>query len=539
MFSRSRAVFVSASLMALAPWGFLTCDIEDASGEETVKSTPVFIYYGGREDKWVKHLHFDVAARWAAVPDSIRRHTWLQVRMPPETIYQKKDWHSDRAWDIEPRPNPHYAVRWPRFLDGLRYADENGIPISLAIPRYMKRLDGVPSVAKVEQLVTEHRCIKAIFFSEFACCRFTKIDERHLSDFVAPAQRRGLKFRMSAYLNDRFRIWNFLTAGPKWRGFLRENRQTIIPSYKCVEAIDLMLNWADCVGMWLSGMVNEWCFEFDAWYWPNRFANKHGLRRETYWPKQYPKGGLGMARRACPPYLVKDSMILAALTGCAYFATERCGCFGPRETLRPVFDKAAELILKRRLVRSKDQVLRLARVAVEYPQTSRKADQCGYRYYNMKLGPNYLWKEVFGIPDGGLDLVPNEGRHYIVPVIPPGRKVRKRFRRVLKADEVAQPELLRSVLAEHYPRRFIASDPSVLVFDAGDVLYITDSREENRTTLEFTLESNVEAGYRCTILAQDATPCDVEVATEKVPGGWRKKFILFAGCSALLELKKP
>jgi len=32
---------------------------------------------------------------------------------------------------------------------------------------------------------------------------------------------------------------------------------------------------------------------------------------------------------------------------------------------------------------------------------------------------------------------------------------------------------------------------------------------------------------------------DVEVATEKIPGGWRKKFILFAGCSALLELKKP
>ena len=84
-----------------------------------------------------------------------------------------------------------------------------------------------------------------------------------------------------------------------------------------------------------------------------------------------------------------------------------------------------------------------------------------------------------------------------------------------------------------------ASDPNVLVFDAGDTIDVTDSREENRATLEFMLESKVERDYRCTILAQDATPCEVEVATEKSPDGWRKKCILFAGCSALLEGRRP
>jgi len=41
------------------------------------------------------------------------------------------------------------------------------------------------------------------------------------------------------------------------------------------------------------------------------------------------------------------------------------------------------------------------------------------------------------------------------------------------------------------------------------------------------------------LLAQDVTPCEVEVATKKIRAGWRKKFILFAGCSALLEVRKP
>ena len=88
-------------------------------------------------------------------------------------------------------------------------------------------------------------------------------------------------------------------------------------------------------------------------------------------------------------------------------------------------------------------------------------------------------------------------------------------------------------------RRFKADNPNVLIFDAGQFVYVTDSREENRTTLEFTLESTTDQDYRCTYLAQDATPVEVEPVTEEVPGGWRKKFVLFAGCSALLEARTP
>jgi len=31
----------------------------------------------------------------------------------------------------------------------------------------------------------------------------------------------------------------------------------------------------------------------------------------------------------------------------------------------------------------------------------------------------------------------------------------------------------------------------------------------------------------------------VKPVTEEIPGGWRKKFVLFAGCSVLLEARKP
>lgn len=341
-------------------------------------------------------------------------------------------------------------------------------------------------------------------------------------------------------------------ADPQWLAFLCDNADVIVPTWKTVEPFDNMLNWADCVGLWLSDTVKIWGFQFDGWYWPNQYAVARGSWRAKFWPKIYLGNSptqasgstFGPAIMSTPPCLVKDTMVLAALSGASFFATERLVAFCPFDgggSLRSVREKTARLILQRRLHRTQDQVARLVKVAAINPATDLEVVGTGYVHsYAPQLARNQLWKSVFGIADGGLDIVPNEGRHFVVPVVPgtsdwPKSSPRPRF---ITPAEVKDGSF-QAALEQNYPRRFIASDPNVLVFDAGDTLYVTDSREENRTTLEFTLESKVAQDYRCTILAQDATPCDVEVATEELPGGWRKKFVLFAGCSALLEARRP
>jgi hypothetical protein len=310
------------------------------------------------------------------------------------------------------------------------------------------------------------------------------------------------------------------------------------------------------VGLWLSGATADWGFQFDAWYGSSRYQASRGfygknLFRQVYLgtsPTQASGHNCGPAIMSTPPCLVKDTMILAALSGAKYFTTERLVAFCPFDgggSLRSVREKTQRLILQRGLRQGKDQVGSLVKAAVLNPANDAEMADSGYfASFHPKRNPlpnrNILWRKVFGIQHPGLDIVPNEGKHFVAPVVPTDRPWYKADSppRLVTPAEV-KDGTLEKVLDKACVRRFAASDPNVLVFDAGPLVYVTDSREENRTTLDFTLEAKTAEDYRCTYLAEDATPVEIELVAEKIAGGWRKRFILFAGCSALLEAKEP
>ncbi|MFA6561353.1 MAG: hypothetical protein WCV00_05540 [Verrucomicrobiia bacterium] len=511
---------------------------------------PVFIF----DDGWFEEQGYrcwDVAFRWRAVPDDLKPHTWLTLYVAPEWIYHVKSYSTDKTEPIPPRRDPEYEKKHAALLASLDYCERERIPAMLMVRRYAKLREAAPSFETVEGLLQRYSCVRALLFAELGGSKFSDVDQEHLRGFVRLAKPQGRKVVWALYLHRGATLWNHLMADLQWLAFLRDNADVIVPTWKTVEPYDNMLNWADCVGLWLSGTVKSWGFQFDGWYWPNQYAVARGSHRAKFWPKIYLGNSptqasgstFGPAIMSTPPCLVKDTMILAALSGASFFGTERLVAFSPFDgdgSLRSVREKTARLILQRRLHRTQDQVARLVKVAAINPATDPEVAAAGYEHsYVSPAVPNRLWKTVFGIADGGLDIVPNEGRHFVVPVVPeksgwPAAIPRPRFITPVEVKDGS----FQTTLDQCYPHRFIASDPNVLVFDAGDTIYITDSREENRTTLEFTLESKAAQDYQCTILAQDGTPCDVEVATEKLPGGWRKKFILFAGCSALLQTQK-
>ncbi|MCX6898558.1 MAG: hypothetical protein NT105_07645 [Verrucomicrobia bacterium] len=518
--------------------------------KEDVTKNPVFIF----DDGWFEEQGYrcwDVEFRWRAVPDDLKPHAWLTLYVAPEWIYHVKSYSTDKTEPIPPRHDPEYEKKNAALLAALDYCEQHHVPTMLMVRRYAKLREAAPSFETVERLLKRYKCVRALLFAELGGSKFSDVDQEHLRGFVRLAKPQGRRVVWALYLHRGATLWNHLMADPQWLAFLRDNADVIVPTWKTVEPYDNMLNWADCVGLWLSGTVKSWGFQFDGWYWPNQYAVARRSHRAKFWPKIYLGNSptqasgstFGPAIMSTPPCLVKDTMILAALSGASFFGTERLVAFCPFDgggSLRSVREKTARLILQRRLHRTQDQVARLVKVAAVNPATDLEVAAAGYEHsYVSPAVPNRLWKTVFGIADGGLDIIPNEGRHFIVPVVPeqsgwPTAIPKPRF---ITPAEVKDGSF-RTTLDQCYPRRFIASDPNVLVFDAGDTIYITDSREENRTTLEFTLESKVAQDYRCAILAQDGTPCDIEVATEQLPGGWRKKFVLFAGCSALLEVEK-
>ncbi len=520
-------------------------------GASTPKETPVFIF----DDGWFEEQGYrcwDAEFRWRAVPDDLKAHAWLTLYVAPEWIYQVKSYSTDRTEKIPPQRDPEYGKKHAALLASLDYCEQHRISTMLVVRRYAKLREAAPSFETVEGLLKRYQCVKALLFAELGGSRFVDVDQEHLRGFAALAKRQGRKIVWALYLHRGATLWNHLMADPQWLAFLRDHSEVIVPTWKTVEPYDNMLNWADCVGLWLSGTVKNWGFQFDGWYWPNQYSVARGSHRAKFWPAVYLGNNptqasgntFGPAIMSTPPCLVKDTMILAALSGASFFATERLVAFSPFDgggSLRTVREKTARLILQRHLCRTRDQVARLVKVVAINPATDPEVAGAGYEHsYVSPAVPNRLWKTVFGIAAGGLDIVPNEGKHFLVPVVPENSgwpKTSPGLRLVTSAE--VKDGSFQGTLDQCYPRRFIASDPNVLIFDAGDTVYVTDSREENRTTLDFTLESKLPDEFRCIYLAQDGTPVVAEPVTDKTPDGWRKRFVLFSGCSILLEKTRP
>jgi hypothetical protein len=501
---------------------------------------PVFVYdYGWFEAHGYECWNLE--PMWNDVPANLKPCSWLILYVAPEHIYSSSGPNTGTKQDIEPRPDPEYARKDAALEKALEYADREAIGVVLMVRRWCKSAAAAPPYDRIDDACARHACVKGLLYTELGAHQFTPVCQEHVQRFTAIAKKHGKKAFWAAFMSRDLGLWNFLMSEPKWREFLAEYRDTLVPTWKNVEPSDNMLNWADCVGLWLSGTTTAWGFMFDSCYWPQYVGGVRNGQpgRRTYWSGVYPNHGHWFAAGTCgcPSYLVKDTMILAALSGCRYFQFERFRPFEPGGTLRPVRDKTASFIVDRRLWRTEDEVRKRVRVAVETPARHADLFTTGFSHTYTNQGPNLLWKAVFNIDDKGMDVIPNDGRYYVVPVVPPQTPSTDTLR-VLKAEEVAKTDEFRRILADRYPQRFVASDPHVLVFDAGDAVYLTDSRDDDRTTLDFTLESRVAYDCKCTFLTSDGTSTSVTPATEEVTQGWRKRFVLFPGCSVLMEEKK-
>ncbi|MEI8087552.1 MAG: glycoside hydrolase family 98 domain-containing protein, partial [Paludibacter sp.] len=486
-------------------------------------------------------------ARWNAIPVSVRPYAWLDLSMPREFDYEKFLEGDVREALPTPVRRVDFEAERSLFYQALERAQKKNIPLLLQmntgrfLEKYGLNTGTADEMAEYSDLFKHFPCIAGIHTAETAS--FLPISANvssHIKNFTALARKYNRKFVWTAFMAKRICLWNNLMTDSTWVSFMKENSNTIIPIWKNVEPHDNMLNWADCVGLWLSGHSGGWGIKFDSWYYSNLLAVKSGARREQYYPS-LGKNVMNMTLYACPPYLLKDGMILSALTGSSYFSTEAMGAYdyatdGP---LRSVLDKTYQFIVANQLWRSKNEVLALCKVALESPvQSEVLAKGFSHSFTKQSNSPNIVWNQVFGIADNGLDFIPNEGKNFIVPVVPKQDNAKKLFPLILKPEKITTGNALSAALASNYPRRFVASDANVLVFDAGKYVYITDSRETNRTDLEFSLESSSSDDYNFLYLMPDATCLtNIKPTKELSSQAWKVKILLPVGCSILMIKK--
>ena len=486
---------------------------------------------------------FDVSQRIAAIPASVRPYAWLAIYQPLQYDYYTTVGGVDTPL-TPPTVRPTYAAEQALFIAALEKAKASGVKVIIQLVTGKGNLlytYGVNSgttteIAYYDNLLATYPCIAALETVETGSWQALNANTtNHIINFTNLCSKYNRKFVWTSFIGTPIDLWNNLMTDVTLSAFIQANSNTIIPVWKNVEPADNMLNWGDCVGLWLSGYTNAWGFKFDTWYYSNYIPMTNGTTRSYYSTIGTGMDGIGLY--GCPSYLVKDNMILSVLTGSNYFSTEPNGVYdyvSPQGPLRGVIDNVYQLIVANLLVRSKSDVMALCKVAVESPTQSAIGSKGFTHSTTTATRPNILWKQVFAIPDSGLDIIPNDGKNFIVPVVPPTGSTAT-FTKLLTATSASSAAALSSTLTSYYPRRFIASDPNVLVFDAGKYIYITDSREDNRTLLQFTLQSTVAFNYNLILLTADGTVKTGVKPTQTASGaGWSINLLLPVGCSILL-----
>lgn len=515
--------------------------------------SPVFIFDDGwfelpwratsAEDARYGYRVWDVELRWRAVPQTLREHAWLVLYVPWRLISVSRD-AGDVYKEIAPEPDPLYAEKLSAFRSGLDYAQDHGIPILLMVRRWAKNRFSAPDYDLVESLLEDYTCVKGLYYNELGGSGLRDADAEHLKTFTAMAKAAGRKALWAIYCDKSFPAWSFLMADPVWRNFLAENKDVIVPLWKNVEPFNNMLLWSSCVGMWLSGLVGDWGFEFDDWHWINYFCHSRGMHRSEFAPAFHGEDSFEMCGMNCPPYLVKDTMILSAMTGAKYFQTEADPSFVPYDSpygssggsLRSVRQKVAELIATEGVRRSLAKVASNVRLAVETPAQPGDLARCGCQYTFTDEGPNVLFKETLGIPAGDLGTLPRKAPFFLPPLIPPGKGARLGVRTLAASEMAGGPELLCRALSERSASPLTSDDPDVLVFDAGDVVYVTDGRAEGRTSRIVSLTDASCGEYEFISLSADSTPVKVKAPpVKRTSVGCEMRLPLFAGGSFLLR----
>jgi hypothetical protein len=192
-------------------------------------------------------------------------------------------------------------------------------------------------IARFTNLFEKYSCIYGTQSEELACyLPFNTNVKNHLKTLIPLARKYNRKFIWTVLLSDKYFIWNKLLTDGEMAAFMKANYDTFLPMEKSVSVDDIMLNWADCVGMWLSGYSSAWSFKFDSFYYENYIIAEKGMaERDKH--QYYPSLGKNVARFyriACPSYLLKDSMILAALTGRVVLQTSQRRCLIMRPRVR-------------------------------------------------------------------------------------------------------------------------------------------------------------------------------------------------------------
>jgi len=306
----------------------------------------------------------------------------------------------------------------------------------------------------VEKLVQEFSCIKTInitenrfeHFSDYNVPRYaTPPHVRYAIDVIHMAARYGKLVSMSF-------------QGLKWMHIACDelNQPLVDTIYEFGEYIlpqnehlgpQHLTRQTSTWGFWIAGATEHWGVEPQSWWFENGRMLTPGLFGQD--PDN---------TRAMPPLLYRAMILEAVKMGATVFQFEpfwdlydydNSVCW--REAIYPTLMEA----INRRLIPTREQVMEKIKVAYHLrPAKTITEFHVNTRDVDWITNEGLLAKAAYGLWERFLqhELIPNKGRHYYIPLLPPKtpQAVLDRFAEVITPGRCDSVEAYEALLAKHY-----------------------------------------------------------------------------------------
>jgi hypothetical protein len=198
---------------------------------------------------------------------------WGPDHLYQKTVKRKHGWEPPLrsicpklVWDRVPEHLKSHVVL-DVGLDDFQICQENGINFDyqLSGPQSRPEAGDFLSSELLEEWFVKYQLLQSVTFSELDCLGFTSWKKKYLQTIIELAG----KYDKQVYLisNNTECMFRDIGMDPHFCELMKRLPDVIVPVWEIVKPVNAVLGLCNCLGLWLSGSVNQWGVNPQTWWW--------------------------------------------------------------------------------------------------------------------------------------------------------------------------------------------------------------------------------------------------------------------------------
>lgn len=274
----------------------------------------------------------------------------------------------------------------------------------------------------------------------------------------------------------------------RWPGFADRERErfaryrrNIVPMFKTTKGDLALHSYGAIEGLLVAGFAENTGTWADEWIWPGSGFTKLGqvIPEDQRWANRRKVG-----TRECPWTYDIQMWLMGIASGATVFHLESAHQWGPdgsaAKNYTRFFLPFVKAVAERKLLPSRAAFRESVKFAVN-PELALLTGKHGKQY----SGGYAFLRDLYGVKaDGDQELIPNQSRHGIVCLLPPGTTNLAGRTRILNQQDLAEPARAVALFNAANPQRFTGD---AFMWECDGTFMVTSAQENHDVPQRFAM----------------------------------------------------